>query len=172
MKLRFINSALVALAALLIAFPVLAADKGGLSVELTGKKVIKEANGKEKFENASAAKPGDIIEYQAVYHNKGKKKVTDVHAIIPVPVGTDYIPGSARPAKISASLDGKDYAPAPLKRKVKLPSGKEELKEVPATEYRFIRWGLKTLAPGQSVPVSVRVRISTAPAQQSAPEKK
>jgi uncharacterized repeat protein (TIGR01451 family) len=152
---------IIMIAAVFTAFPVLAADKGSVAVELTGRKVVKDASGKEKFESAEKAKPGDIIEYRAVYRNKGKKPVTNVKGTIPVPQGTEYIAGSAVPSPVTASLDGKEYAPVPLKRQVKLPSGKEETMEVPYAEYRLIRWDLKTLAPGKNASVSMRVKIST-----------
>lgn len=160
MRFRITSFVIAALAALFIALPVLAADKGDVAVELTGRKVVKEANGKETFESAAAAKPGDVIEYRAVYRNNAKKTVTNLLGVIPVPNGTEYIPGSSSPSRIAASLDGKTYAPAPLKRKVKLPSGAEELQDVPVAEYRSIRWELKDLGPGQSVTVSMRVKIS------------
>jgi uncharacterized repeat protein (TIGR01451 family) len=164
-KLMKIVSALAVTFAL--AFPVSAAETGGVVVDLQGHKVVKGADGKEKFESADKAKPGDIIEYKAVYRNKGKVAAANALATIPVPLGTDYLPGSAKPAKVLASLDGKEYAPAPLKREVTLPSGEKEMRTVPYGEYRFIRWELKTLDPGKSATVSLRVRLST-----EAPEKK
>ena len=172
MKHKIMSSALALALTVAIAFPVLAADTANVVVDLKGQKVVKGADGKEKFESASEAKPGEVIEYKAVYRNNGKRKVTDVLAVVPVPMGTEYISGSAKPAQVTASLNGKEYAPVPLKRKVTLPSGKEELQAVPYEEYRFLRWDLKTLSPGQSVPVSIRVRISTKPPQAAAPAKK
>jgi uncharacterized repeat protein (TIGR01451 family) len=144
-----------------IAVPVLAADSANVVVDLKGQKVLKGAGGKEKFESADKARPGDVIEYKAVYRNTGKKTAANVLATIPVPLGTGYIPGSAKPVKTVASVNGTDYAPVPLKKKVSLPSGKEEMREVPYEEYRFIRWELKSLEPGKSATFSMRVRIST-----------
>ncbi len=155
-----------------LAFPVLAAEPAGVTVDLKGQKVVKGTDGREKFEGAEKAKPGEVIEYKAVYRNKGKVTASDVLATVPVPLGTEYIPGSAKPARVMASLDGKKYAPVPLKKKVLLPSGKEELRDVPYEEYRFIRWELKSLEPGKSATISLRVRISATPAQTEAPAKK
>jgi uncharacterized repeat protein (TIGR01451 family) len=163
MKLKWMKYLIIAAVATLIAIPAVAADKGDVVVELTGRKVLKGVAGKEKFESADTAKPGDTIEYRAVYRNKGNKKVTDLFATIPAPAGMEYLPGSANPAKVSASLDGKEFSQVPLKREVTLPSGKTEKRDIPYAEYRFIRWEIKTLAPGQSVPVSMRVKMSTAP---------
>lgn len=161
MKHKLVTFALVLAATLSTAFPLMAAVKGSVVVELKGFKVSKAADGKETFVSAEKAKPGDVIEYRAVYRNKGKEKVTNVKGIIPVPKGTEFVPGSAKPAQITASLDDKEYAPLPLKRKVILPSGKEEMQNVPYEEYRFIRWDLKSLDPGKSSSVSMRVKVST-----------
>jgi uncharacterized repeat protein (TIGR01451 family) len=171
MKHKLMNGALVLALTVAIALPVLAADTANVVVDLKGQKVVKGADSKEKFERADKANPGDIIEYKAVYRNTGKKTATNVLATIPAPLGTDYIPGSAKPADVSASLDGKEFAPVPLKRKVKLPSGKEELQDIPYQEYRFIRWDIKTLAPGKSSTVSLRVKISTEQPKTGVPAK-
>ena len=169
---KLMNIALSLALALAVAFPVMAADTGSVTVDLKGQKVVKAADGKEKYESAEKARPGDIIEYKAVYHNKGKNPAGDLKATIPVPLGTEYISGSARPAAVTASLDNKEYAPVPLKKKVTLPSGKEEMRNVPYDEYRSLRWDLKTLEPGKSATVSLRVRISTTPPEKEAPAKK
>ena len=169
---KLMNTALSLALALAVAFPVMAADTGSVTVDLKGQKVVKAADGKEKHESAEKARPGDIIEYKAVYHNKGKNPAGDLKATIPVPLGTEYISGSARPADVSASLDGKQFASVPLKRKVKLSSGKEEMRNVPYDEYRSLRWDLKTLEPGKSATVSLRVRISTTLPEKEAPAKK
>jgi uncharacterized repeat protein (TIGR01451 family) len=169
---KLTSSALALALTLVIAFPVLAADTANVVVDLKGQKVVKGAGGKEKFESADKARPGDVIEYKAFYRNTGKKTAANVLATIPVPLGTDYIPGSAKPARTLASVDGTDYTPVPLKKKVSLPSGKVEIREVPYEEYRFIRWEVKALEPGKSASFSMRVRISTAAAQTEAPTKK
>jgi uncharacterized repeat protein (TIGR01451 family) len=156
---------------LAVAFPVMAADTGSVTVDLKGQKVLKGTDGKEKFESAGKAKPGEVIEYKAVYRNKGKKEAANVLATIPVPLGTEYIPDSAKPADVTASLDGKQFAPVPLKRMVKLPSGKEEMHNVPYEEYRSLRWDMKILEPGKSATVSLRVKISTTEPAKQAPAK-
>lgn len=172
MRFKLVNFVIAVMAVVFIALPVMAADQGAVAVDLKGQKVVKGTAGKEKFENAEKAKPGDVIEYRAVYHNKGKNAATNVLATIPVPLGTEYIPGSAKPAKVTASTDGTEYAPVPLKRKVTLPTGQTEMRPVPYEEYRFIRWDLKKLSPAESATVSMRVKISTTPSQTETPVKK
>lgn len=113
MKLKWIKYLLFAAVATLLAIPAMASDKGDVVVELAGKKVLKDAAGKETFASADTAKPGDVIEYRAVYINKGKQKVTDLLATIPAPEGMEYLPGSASPHKFTASVDGKGFGPPP-----------------------------------------------------------
>jgi uncharacterized repeat protein (TIGR01451 family) len=161
MKRNLMKCAVALTVVLSTAFPLFAAGNDGVTVDLKGQKVVKASDGKEKFTSADAAKPGDVIEYKAVYRNSGKIAATDIRADIPIPLGTEYLPGSAKPATFKASLDGKGYAPVPLKRKVTLPSGKTEMQEVPSGEYRFIRWELKSLAPGKSSTFILRVKLST-----------
>ena len=169
MKHKFMSFTIAAAALIFIALPVVAAENEGVTVELTNRKAVAVSSGKEKFESAEKAKPGDVIEYKAVYRNKGKNPAANVMATIPVPLGTEYIPGSAKPSKVMASSDGKEYAPVPLKKKVTLPSGQTEMRAVPYEEYRFMRWELKKLSPAESATVSMRVKISTAPLQTNAP---
>lgn len=147
---------------LLIALPVSAADKGDVVSELTAKKVLKGADNKEIFQPADIANPGDVIEYTAVYRNKGKDAAKDFKATLPVPQGMEYLSGTAKPEGFSASLDGKKYAPAPLKRKHKLPNGKEEVRDVPYSEYRFLQWDLNHLPAGKTATVVARMKISSA----------
>ena len=58
-------------------------------------------------------------------------------ATLPIPEGLEYLPKTVRPAPALASLDGKTFAPMPLKRKVRLADGREVEREVAASEYRF-----------------------------------
>lgn len=135
------------------------ADKGEVSVKMSARKVVRDAKGAERFESGEQAKPGDVIEYVAVYRNTGKEKVTGLLATIPVPREMEFLPGTARPDRFDASVDGKAFGPAPLKRRVKLPNGKEELREVPPEEYRALRWEFESLEAGATVKAAARMRI-------------
>ena len=170
MKHKLLKNLVVSAATLLlISLPVLAADRGDVVVELKSQKVVKGADGKEKFESAESARPGEVIEYKASYRNKGKNTAANMMATIPVPLGMEYIPDSARPEKVLASVDGKVFGPVPLKRKVTLPSGQTETREVPYEEYRQIRWEIKSLAPGQSTSVKMQAKLSTTQQPSEAP---
>jgi uncharacterized repeat protein (TIGR01451 family) len=130
---------------------------------LTSKKVTIGADKKELLVEAKNAKPGEIIEYQATYTNKSKAGISKLTPNLPVPEGTEYLAGTARPASIKATLGDGKFEAIPLKRKVKLPSGKEVEQEVPASRYKALQWSLGDLGPGKSITVSARVRVSDAP---------
>jgi uncharacterized repeat protein (TIGR01451 family) len=105
------------------------------------------------------AHPGDVIEYQVTYANAGKAPARQVGATLPIPAdGMVYLEGSASPAALQASLDGVKFAPAPLKREI-VRDGRRQSISVPLSEYRFLRWDLGDLAPGQSATVSARMRV-------------
>jgi len=131
---------------------------GGVTVELTAHKVTK-AQGKETLAPADQAKPGELLEYRAHYTNSGASNAKGLEATLPIPRGTRYVPGSATPGRLEASLDGQTFAPVPLMRKVRTVGGKTVMREVPVSEYRALRWPLGTLASQQSKTVVARVRV-------------
>lgn len=143
----------------------LAARDGEVTAKMTQHKVVPLRDGVESFDLAERARPGDIIEYRVVYANEGKVAVNGLEATLPIPAGgVAYLAASARPASmVRASLDGRLFETVPLKRTVVLADGRREVREVPLTEYRYLRWSLGELAAGQSIKVSARVRVSDAP---------
>jgi uncharacterized repeat protein (TIGR01451 family) len=127
---------------------------------MTNNRVVTGADGKQTLQDGSYARPGDVLEYHAVYRNNGTKPARDLLATLPVPAnGLEYLPKTAFPDGVQASLDGKTFATPPLMRTVKLPDGKEVLREVPVSEYRFLRWKLGELPAGKSVTVGARMRV-------------
>lgn len=123
-----------------------------LSVNLQAKQVVTE-NGKQVLKTVSRAKRGDLIQYQATYRNNIQKPMTDVALTIPVPTSMVYV-SSSSPAPTQASLDGKKFENLPIMRKV---NGK--LVEVPASQYRAVRWTVKTLPAQQSATVSINAKV-------------
>jgi uncharacterized repeat protein (TIGR01451 family) len=131
-----------------------------LSIKLTVHKVV-IVDGREKQLPADAAQPGDLLEYRAEYRNTGKTPTTQVKATVPVPAqGLEYLPGSASPPAVNASVDGRRFAPTPLTRSVTLPDGRRETRPVPVAEYRFLQWDLGELAPGASAVVKARMTVT------------
>lgn len=154
--------------------PALAlAEEGDVTAELTARRVVLSGAGAESLESAAAARPGDVIEYRAVYTNRGDGTVRNLEGTLPIPAWTEYLPGTAVPAAATASIDGKVYGPVPLKRKVKYADGRQEIVDIPPAEYRFLRWNLGDLAPAARAEGALRVRVVTgvAPAAAEKPIK-
>lgn len=151
--------AVLALFAFAFAAPAAHAD-GDVRVSMTAQRVTTDAHGVEHLDQAEQARPGETIEYRALYHNEGDATVRQLLASLPVPAGMEYVPGSAAPAQVLASLDGRTFAPVPLKRLVRLPNGDEIEQLVPYREYRALRWSLGDLdANGEQV-VQARMRVA------------
>jgi uncharacterized repeat protein (TIGR01451 family) len=130
-----------------------------LKLDLKAFKVLHKANGEEILVSADKIKPKEIVEYQVRYSNTGDRLLRNIQATLPIPTSLEYIPGTATPSNPSASLDGKSFAPIPLKRKVKAVDGTEKTILVPYAEYRFLRWSLSELGAGKSATVSARARL-------------
>ncbi len=123
-----------------------------LSVNLQAKQIVTE-NGKQVLKTVNRANSGDIIQYQAIYRNNIQKPMTDLALTLPVPANMVYV-SSSSPAPTQASLDGKKFENLPIMRKV---NGK--MVEVPASQYRAVRWIVKTLPAQQSTTVSINTKV-------------
>ena len=148
-------------AAILIASAVPAhAQKPRVQVEATleVRKVVRGAGASEAFASGDVVKPGDVIEYVATFRNTTDKPVRNLEPTLPLPEQTELVPGSARPASVRASLDSREFAVLPLKRKT-VANGRETIETVPYREYRALRWAPVELAAGKSTRVSARVRV-------------
>ena len=123
---------------------------------------VAQSDDKETFAPAQNARPGDVIEYRVSYANSGKGAALNLRPVLPIPVGTSYLANSAAPAPFEASLDGRNFAAAPLTRRVKKADGTTEIVTVPLAEYRALRWNAGTLVPGETNDFKARVQISKA----------
>nr|WP_312176524.1 hypothetical protein [Moraxella sp. CTOTU46934] len=123
-----------------------------LSVNLQAKQIVTE-NGKQVLKTVNRANSGDIIQYQAIYRNNIQKPMTDLALTLPVPANMVYV-SSSSPAPTQASLDGKKFENLPIMRKV---NGK--MVEVPVSQYRALRWIVKTLPAQQSTTVSLNAKV-------------
>jgi uncharacterized repeat protein (TIGR01451 family) len=149
-----------ALCVAVLAAPATAIAQGDVSVALTAHRVSTSSGGQETLVSAEQARPGEVIEYRATYRNDGSGKVRSLVATMPVPNGMEYLPRTAQPTVVLASLDGKSFAPVPLKRKVRLADGREVTRDVPASEYRWLRWPIGSLDAKSAETVRARVRVS------------
>lgn len=148
-----------ALAAAAFFAPALAFAAGSVHVALTAQRVT-VVNDRESLVPAEKARPGEVLQYRAIYRNDGTTAVRQVMATLPIPAGLEYLPRTAAPAVVQASLDGKSFANVPLMRRERTADGREVMLEVPASEYRFLRWSLGSLAPKETRAVVARARIA------------
>jgi uncharacterized repeat protein (TIGR01451 family) len=131
---------------------------------LSSKKVVISADKKESLVEAREIKPGEIIEYQVIFTNQGTTPVSRVMGNLPIPEGTEFIAGSAKPGiGVRATLGDGKFDPIPLKRKVKGPDGKEVEQDVPLALYRALQWTLGDLAPGKTASVTARIKVTEGP---------
>lgn len=137
------------------------AENSSVISKLTANRVEVIA-GKEALKAATQVKPGDVIEYKAVYTNVGKATVSQVVATLPIPLGTSLLAASAKPTKTLASLDGINFRPAPLMRDVKLQDNTVKKEPVPLIEYRALRWELGAIEPNKNAEVSLRTQVTPA----------
>jgi uncharacterized repeat protein (TIGR01451 family) len=166
----FLSGIALAFAALLVpahAQEAASPDAGRVTIKLSQARVVTE-NGKEKLEDASVVKPGDVIEYRAIYTNTGTTPVTSLVATLPVADGLEYLPNTAQPktpAPRAATKDGQ-YAAMPLMRTV---PGKSRPEPVPYAEYRSLRWNVAQLPANGVFVVSARVQVADGAPQPAAP---
>jgi uncharacterized repeat protein (TIGR01451 family) len=139
----------------------LAQATGDLNTTLHVSRIVLQADGTESHGAADTARPGDVLEYVAEYHNSSTHVIRQLAATLPIPDGTEFVPTSALPAGALASTDGKNFAPVPLTKKVIEASGKRVDQPIPLREYRFLRWPSQDLAAGQTLQVGARARLST-----------
>jgi uncharacterized repeat protein (TIGR01451 family) len=121
---------------------------------------VGQAGRAEVLDSSARVKPSEVIEYQVSYRNVSNHLVRQLHATLPIPRETEYVPNSGHPQNMKASLDGVTYEPIPLRRVIRLPNGQVEEQEVPTSEYRSLRWSLGDLPVNQKATVSARMRIA------------
>ncbi len=138
--------------------PLVAFAAGDVHVALTAQ-AVSVVNGRDVYQPADKARPGDVLEYRATYRNDGRTAVRDFQATLPIPRGLEFVPGTATPGAL-ASLDGTTFEPMPIVRKVRTADGHWVNREVPASEYRSLRWPLGQVAGGAQRVVVARARIS------------
>jgi uncharacterized repeat protein (TIGR01451 family) len=134
------------------------ATDNALDIRLERSKVVIVA-GKESLEDASTAKPGDVLQDLATYTNKSSRTLSGVVATLPVPLNTELVMNTVTPAA-RASVDGTNFFAVPLKRKVKQASGVEVEQAVALSEYRYLRWYPGELEPKQSIVFSARFKVA------------
>jgi uncharacterized repeat protein (TIGR01451 family) len=151
-------NALGAAAMLVIAALPSHAQTPAVESTLEARKVVREADGSEHYASADVAKPGDVIEYVATYRNTTRETVRELEATLPIPAHTEFIPGSARPSGVRVSLDSRQFAAPPLKRRV-VRDGHALEEAIPYREYRYLRWTPVHLGALMFVSYTARVKV-------------
>jgi uncharacterized repeat protein (TIGR01451 family) len=162
---KILQLSAVALAAFSFATSSLAEAK--IKSELVAEKLVRNAAGELATAPAKDVKPGDVVIYTISYNNYGDEVAKALVATVPVPVGMDY-QGAQKGDKLppaAASLDGNNFAPIPLTRKVKTAQGKETVQEVPLSEYRALRWSVAELSAGANLALKVITKVNASPAR-------
>ncbi|MCC6414649.1 MAG: DUF11 domain-containing protein [Opitutaceae bacterium] len=139
--------------ALIAGTEVQAADEP-LVVETTVLKVTHDADGREVLVEAPKAGPDDVLVYRAIYRNTGAATLGELTAVMPVPPGLEYLEGSAAPAAIEATRDGKTYFRVDAEP---LPA--------PVAQWRALRWAPRDVRPGESFTIELRARVTTGAAE-------
>lgn len=148
----------IALVAVAFLAPARTQASEPVHVALTAQRVTTQ-NGHELLVSGDKARPGEVIEYRATYRNDSASPIRELVATLPIPNGVEYLPTTASPAGVQASLDSRHYAAVPLMRTVRDAKGHEVQREVPLAEYRSLRWSIGGLGPKESRSVVARVRV-------------
>lgn len=135
-----------------------AVAEGDVTVVLSAARVVVGEHGAEQLVATENVHPGDVVEYRATYSNQGEGAVRGLAATLPIPPGTIYQP-TTLVDRVEASTDGVSFAPVPLVRRVTGPDGRLRTEEVPASEYRALRWQIGELPANASRSVAARVLV-------------
>ena len=140
-----------------------ALSESGIEGVLTQNRVVVAVDGKETSAPADKVKPGDLIEYQVKYTNKGGAPVSNLNVTLPIPKGLELVAQTELPRGAKASLDGVTFEPTPLKRTVKRADGTEVVELIPLNQYRALRWQVGQLAAGKTAVMSARAKVDNGP---------
>jgi uncharacterized repeat protein (TIGR01451 family) len=135
------------------------ASAGPIAIHLTQALVV-VVDHKETLRSADQVKPGDLIEYRAVYTNTSAKPVEKLVATLPVPDGLDYVAGSAKPTGSVVRLATKDGKFVPEAVMTANAAASRAVAAIP--DYRWVHWTFDKVAVGQSVEVVARARVPAA----------
>jgi uncharacterized repeat protein (TIGR01451 family) len=126
-------------------------------------RLVRSADGKESRLPVENVKPGETLEYQVRYTNKGEVPVSQFVVTLPIPQGLELMALSDQPRASMASTDGVVFNVQPLKRRVRQADGRDIIEDVPLIEYRALRWQIGQLEAGKSVQFAARAKVDSAP---------
>ncbi len=122
--------------------------------------VVHNVQLRESLKTLDGIRPGDTIEYEAVYVNGTPALAKNVQVTLPVPAGgLQYLGTSATTPLQQASLDGQRFDAVPLMRNETLADGRVVKRAVPLAEYRALRWTLGDLEAGATRTLKARMQL-------------
>ena len=115
---------------------------------------------RQELVDAVSVLPGEMLRYTIAFSNQGMQDVVPGSIVItnPLPVGTEYVEGSASGSdtRVAFSTDGESFAPS--NDLTVLEGG--AARRATAADYQSIRWTYQpTLRAGESGEVSFDLRI-------------
>jgi uncharacterized repeat protein (TIGR01451 family) len=124
-------------------------------------KITTNQQGEETAEEVTTITRGDTLEYQVTYTNNLPNSISNLQPVLPIPTGIEYMANTAEPEINTASLSpsGSNFQQLPIMREETTESGLATENEVPAREYRRLRWSVPSLDSQNSVTVTARVQV-------------
>lgn len=130
---------IVSAAFMAFGFGAAAANEGPLTNVLTQYVITVDESGEETKTQSEDASPGEMVEYVLSYENTGEGELSGLVISAPVPVAMTFVAGSAmteEDATFEVSVDeGATWSTTPV-----MIATDDGEKEVPVSEYDFVRW--------------------------------
>lgn len=96
---------------------------------------------------------GDSLEYQTTVRNNGSDRIKSMQVTLSIPQGVILL-GNTSPEFVYASVNQRDFYPAPLQTQVN-----GVMKNITLSQYKGLRWTVKNLDLGESTTVSYRAKV-------------
>ena len=154
---------IMALGLALVAAPAAAQEAPRKALEVTAHNLSTEI-AEERAADATALRPGDVIEYTLLFTNVTATDVADVVLKDPVPEGMVLIPGTAvadrEDVAADYSIDGAETWSAEPTVVVQQ-GGRSVRMSAPAERYTHVRWIIQgTVSPGAQVIARFHARVA------------
>lgn len=125
--------------------------------------MVERGNIKIPVEKAAGVKSGEILDWTITSANEGDASASDYKAVGKIPVGTQFVAGSATAdgsATVTYSIDnGKSFSAQPIIEE-KQPDGSTKKVPAPASMYTQIRYEwADPLIQGRKLSASYKVRL-------------
>jgi uncharacterized repeat protein (TIGR01451 family) len=142
-------------------FMMIRAGRPEVKVQLSA--VVERDNGKIPVEKAAGIKSGEILDWTITSANEGDASASEYKAVGKIPLGTQFVAGSATAdgsAAVTYSIDnGKSFFAQPLIEE-KQPDGSTKKVPAPASMYTQLRYEwADPLVQGAKLSASYKVRL-------------